>query len=183
MTPAELLEGVKTRFPTLIFDDEAGLSGLLEQALGAYQDKAGVMRTIKLEKRPDASYPLPADFLTLVAVKDAAGRFVIGERFDDEIELELSGNERYPLRMIYLRKLRGMNPDTFELPDESVGVLANYLEVLISMPNTELVRRVSIAGKFDASSLPDEATLYERKKTLEAEMEASRAILPMICLD
>ncbi|WP_035604484.1 hypothetical protein [Edwardsiella tarda] len=182
MTPTELLGTVKDRFPTLIYDDEQGLAALLEQALGTYQDKAGVIKTIKLNSNSE-TIPLPDDFLSLVGVKDAASRFIISEVYGKELELELYGTECMPFRFQYLAKLRGMNPDDFELPDEAIGLLSNYLEVLISIPNMDFVRRVSIAGKFDASNLPDENTLYERKKTLEQEMEASRAIIPMVCLD
>lgn len=186
MTPAELLESVKLRFPTLIYDDENGLNALLEQTLGTYQDRAGVIRQIRI-KQATGSVPVPHDFLSLVTVYDSNRQFVIADRvLDDDgmpvIELELTGAERYPLRIEYLAKLRGLDPQNDPLPDEAIGLLENYLEVLISVRNIDFERRFAIAGRMDVSNLPDENTLYERKKTLELEMTASRAIIPMVCL-
>ncbi len=186
MTPAELLEGVKNRFPMLIYDDEKGLYALLEQALGTYQDRAGVIRPLRV-KTATSTIALPKDFLALVQTHDKDQCFVIAERTQDEngnavIEFDLDGSESYPLTLLYLAKLRGMRAYEDQLPDEAIGMLENYLEVLISIRNIDFERRFAAAGKLDISNLPDENTLYERKKTLESEMSASRAIIPMICL-
>ena len=43
MTPLELLEEVKGRFVVLYHNNDAALRRLLQQALGKYQDKAGVL--------------------------------------------------------------------------------------------------------------------------------------------
>lgn len=189
MTPAEMLEGVKSRFPMLIYDDEKGLYALLEQALSAYQDRAGVIRLIRISPADltDNAIPQPKDFLALASTHDNRGQFVIGERSTDKdgkpvILFDLDGSETYPLRANYLAKLRGMNTVEEHLPDEAIGILENYLEVLISIRNIDFERRFAAAGKMDISNLPDENTLYERKKALEAEMTASRAIIPAICL-
>jgi len=61
MTPAELLEAVKTRFTTLLVDEAPLLQSLLRQALGVYQDRAGVTGRIRMEKTGGASPRFPSD--------------------------------------------------------------------------------------------------------------------------
>lgn len=178
MTPAELLNSVKKRFNPLLVREEDTLNSLLRKAMGAYQDRAGVITTIKLEKSGGLSVALPDDYLALVQVTDANGTLVYSDDIAGVIELELMGSERWPFRMHYLMNLRDRSFDSWQLPPSIVGMIEDYLEALINVPNIERKRRASIDGKFDYSDLPDEATLYARVLDLEDKMASNRAIIP-----
>lgn len=182
MTPAKLLEGVKARFRPLLVNEEATLQALLRKALAAYQDRAGVMKVIKLEKGTGNSVPFPVDMLALVHVSDANGGLVYSDPFDGSIEIDLMGSERWPLRLYYFANLRDTPHDTYELPNDAVGMIEDYLEALIAVQNTDRIRRVEISGKFDASNLPDESTLHQRVLDLEDKMASNRAIVPAATL-
>jgi len=178
MTPAELLEAVKTRLTTLLVDEAPLLQSLLRQALGVYQDRAGVTGRIRIEKTGGASLPFPSDYLSLVNVNDFNGALVYADPWESTIELELTGREKWPLTLLYFRNIRDCDYDVATLPPDITGLIEDYLEALIAIPNVERLRRLHIAGKFDATFLPDEATLHQRKTDLEAQISANRAIIP-----
>ncbi|MDT0178201.1 hypothetical protein Q9R34_19440 [Enterobacter sp. BRE11] len=178
MTPAELLEGVKLRFTTLLVNEEALLKSLLRQALGVYQDRAGVPGRIRIEKSGGASLPFPSDYLSLVNVNDFNGALVYADPYESSLELELTGREKWPFTLLYFRNIRDCDYEKTQLPPDITGLIEDYLEALIAIRNVERLRRLQIAGKFDASFLPDEATLHQRKTDLEAQIAANRAIIP-----
>ncbi len=178
MTPAKLKESVMARFNPLMVDEDEQLDSMLRQTLTTYQDRAGVISRVRIEKADGASLKPPVDYLSLVHVTDSRGGLVYADPFPGSIDLDLTGAERYPFTMTYLVNLRDRNYDEWEIPADIIGMLEDYLEALIAIPNTDRLRRVSIGGKLDVSSYSDEQTLIQRKLDLEEKMSANRAIIP-----
>lgn len=178
MTPAGLLEMVKSRFVPLLHDEEEALNALLRQALMKYQDLAGVIMRHTYDDASD-SYPLPEHYLARVGVHDADRDFVAsrGDLVNSVLCLDLTGNEVWPITLTYLVNLTDIDLDSYELPDTCVGLLADYLEALISIPNNHRQRRIMSAGKLDTSDLPIKSELQDRKIALEEKISASRAII------
>lgn len=176
MTPIELLEAVKLRFTPLIHDEDDKLRALLVTALTAYQDRAGYVTRTRLDRSGGYSVALPDDYLELVAITDKTGDWMDADVIDGKIEIANTWGMRWPLTMEYLVQLSAIDLDSGTVPKTLIGILQNYLEALIAIPNYDRIRRVSIASKLDVSNLPDEATLYTRKTDLEAEMSARGAI-------
>ena len=128
MTPTELLESVKARFNPLLVREEETLKAFLIKALTTYQDRAGVVKTLKLEKAGGTAIPLPEDYLSLVHVTDNNGLLVYSDELSGFIELELTGSERWPFRMLYLVNLRDRKLDEWQVPPAIIGMLEEYLE-------------------------------------------------------
>ncbi|PHM51918.1 hypothetical protein [Xenorhabdus hominickii] len=177
MTPRQLLDSVKTRFRPLLVVEDDTLKGMLVKALTEYQDRAGLIKRMHLAKAAGVSLPYPDDYLELVHVMDHRSALVFAEPYEDALQLDLMGDERYPFTLVYLVNMRDCDLDKWVIPPGICGVLENYLECLIDIQNTERKRRVSAAGKLDISHLPDETTLYQRKIDLEDKMAANRAII------
>ncbi len=161
---------------------------LLKTALGAYQDKAGVSERIKIktvvkDEYQVASFSVPDDFLARVVVKDRTGNYVSAnyDRHEKRMIIE-STRYRLPLTFDYLVNLREVDLDTYELQPEIVGLVQDYLEVLISIPNNERRRRVALAGNLDVSDIPVESESFARKTELELRMNSARCALPMISI-
>lgn len=177
MIPIKLLEIVKGRFTPLLVQEEPVLHNLLVKALTTYQDKAGYVKRVRLTKANGTDIPFPDDYLELIHISDARGSHVDTEVYDDLIEIHPGFRNSYPFTMSYLVNLRDMNIEKDKLPASIVGYLDDYLYHLINMQNSSRLRRVSIAGKLDASDIPDEQTLYQRKIELETAMSQNRAII------
>lgn len=182
MTPIELLNDVKARFPVLLHREDEALNALLKKAVGTYQELAGFMAKVRIEEGDviAGKCTVPERFSTRVMVKDAHGSFVASDVWADELELSLAGGERFPLTLIYLENLRDANFESVTLPDNSVSLIGDYLENLIASPNAERQRRVAIAGKLDTTDIPTEADLATRRTELEEKIKASQAMLPMM---
>lgn len=177
MTPIQLLEAVKQRFTPLLVTEKATLESKLKQALSAYQDRAGHVQRVRVRKEDGATLPYPDDYLSLVGCVDKRGMLVYSDDYGTAIELDLMGREVYPFTLSYLVNLSDRPLDTWIVPPTIRALIMDYLEILIQIPNAERQRRVSVAGKLDASTIPDDATLYQRKIDLEANMGTHRAMI------
>lgn len=184
MTPNELLESVKARFPILLHSDEDALQALLSKAIGAYQDLAGFMARTRIKETDlvDGAFPIPVRFLNRVAVKDAQGTYVTSQVWGNEMELGTSDNTPYPLTLIYLENLRDSDYDSVTLPSNSIGLISDYLELLIASPNADRMRRIAVAGKYDASDIPTETDLAARRTELELKISSSQAMMPVLSI-
>ncbi|UTM60413.1 hypothetical protein L4174_023810 (plasmid) [Photobacterium sp. CCB-ST2H9] len=174
-TPNELLENVKARFNPLMHDEKSALNALLRQALQTYQDLAGVVKVAKYTK-PSQTLTPPAGFLFRIVIKDSRGQFVLSNVFDGEIELTLYGGELWPLTLTYGENLVDTDYETYKLPPTAEGLISDYLQALIAIPNTERIRRISTAGKIDVSDLPTQSELMDRKIGLEETIKSSRSM-------
>jgi hypothetical protein len=119
---------------------------------------------------------VPDDYLELVAVVDATGDWMYADIIDGKIEIENTWGMRWPLTVEYLMQLSAIDLDKGTVPPQVVGIIQNYLEALIAIPNTDRIRRASIFSKVDVSNLADENTLTQRKEALETEMSGRGAI-------
>lgn len=176
-TPNELLKKVKKRFLPLLIENETELlETQLIKALTQYQDLAGYTADVRIAKGDSLSIPCPDDYLELVGVKDATGNYVSAHVFSGVIEINSSQRISYPLTMSYLVRLSALDLQTGIVPPVAEGIISDYLEVLIAIPNAAIDRKISIAGKLDSSGIPDEVTLTQRKLDLEREMSTRGAI-------
>lgn len=176
MTPMEMLDAVKKRFKPLLVVEQDVLEQMLKKTLTVYQDRAGFQRRIRLTPGDGLAIPFPSDYLELVHVSDNRGTAVIAEVMETNIELNLFGTEVYPFTFTYLVNLRDYDLNKTQIPRQIVGYLEDYLYHLIDTMNCQRLRRVSVAGKLDATDIPDENTMYQRKIDLENAMSANRAI-------
>jgi len=188
MTATELLAGVVRRFSVLLVD-ETQQHQLLTDALGQYQDLAGVTKVVRLSEPADsvlpATYSLPDDYLAPIVATGANGDYVPVDVLTDEqgaLTLELDESTVFPVRFMYLVNLRAIDQDTYQLPATSIGMIQDYLEVLIAIPNDERTARVQEAGRMDISRIPSPQDREAQLTALREAMKAQRAILPIITI-
>ncbi len=182
MTATELLNAVKNRFSVLLVGDIQQRQ-LLVDALGQYQDLAGVTKTVKLPVLK--AYTPPADFLAPVVATDDAGNYTPMEVTTDDdgaTIVEPDASAIVPVRFTYLVNLRAIDLDKYQIPPTAVGMIQDYLELLIAIPNDERVSRVQEAGKLDVSRVPAPADREAQLATLREAMKTQRAIMPMITI-
>ncbi len=177
MTPNGLLELVKTQFQ-VIYLDSVKLTNLLKQALGAYQDKAGVVRKIQFGDDVTA-VNIPDDLLEVIGATDAEGRWHEHRVTGDSIAvIQQAGKSVKPYVISYFVNLRDADTEEFELPPETVGLLRGYLEALIASLNTARARQIAAATGIQAE-YPSDEDLRARVENIELTMEDSQAIIPM----
>ena len=179
MQARNLLDIVISRFTPLLHDDADKLKVLLYQALSVYQDKAGFVMHCRICDRA-ADIAKPADFLALVSVTDDTQMHVPATAYTDDtsITLTLRGCERYPLHLTYLQLVDFEHVMNFDVPPSAVNVIADYLYILIAIPNSARLRNVAVQSKLDATDLPSEESLYQRKTEAEQKIADNRAVLP-----
>ena len=186
MTPNEILEDVKGRILSLLHSEDEKVQPLLRQALGAYQDKAGVKGEKVLEENDltDGTFPVPEDLLVRANCKDARGRFIRFTKVNDVFVIRPVdlGRLTFPITFTYLVNLRDCDFNFYEVPATAVGLISDYLEVLIQKPDAERKRRIASAGNLDTSDIPSEESLHARKMELELAMKQARSSLSSVML-
>ncbi len=181
MTPLELLEEVKGRFIVLYHNDDAALKRLLRQALGKYQDKAGVILQTCYEAGTKEA-EMPDLYLTVAACQDGDGRFVPVFVDDENKKLVFDVSaDNLKIRLYWLARLRDW-PDDRELPYGCVGLVGDYLEALIDIPNTQRTRDAYSDIQGPTQDLPSLQDLRARLSDLELQMEDCRAIVPAMLI-
>jgi hypothetical protein len=176
MTPAELLEQAKNSFIVLYHGDPDKLTLLLRQALGTYQDKAGVIREISYGTGFEIA--VPDDFLTVATSKDAVGNYHEVRRVDGSLRIVETSISVKPYKTHYFVNLRDYDLET-DLPPEIIGTLLDYLIALIEIPNTARGKKIALATGQQADFTSEEV-LVARKQALEEAMEEAQAIIPIV---
>lgn len=185
MTPRELLDQVCARFSILQVEPDKRLA-LLKDALGTYGEKAGVTKAIRIrayktqDGEPYIDYP--EAFAGVLQLKDSYSEIIRHELLADESIIRIHHRDAHqplPWTFSYFVALRNVNIDTFELPDRIIGLLGDYLQVLIEIPNYERQKTALAAGQIDSSHLPTDADLQARKEALQLLMGSNRVAIPM----
>lgn len=180
MTSSEILEAAKSRFVVLYHREEPALLGLLKQALGRFQDKAGVIQKVKVQEGD--AFPLPAHLLDVALIHDARHVYVPFDVEDAEIKAEISTATVYPLTCHYFVDLRSFVGTTDSLPAGCADLVEDYLAALIEVPNTDRKRSAMLATDQNASDLPSPQELRDRLYTLEQAMEDRQAMVPPVAV-
>lgn len=185
MSPQELLEEVLRRFTVLLLDEPERQEALLRQALGKYQEKAGILRRLEISDRTDAPVELPEDFLAPVSVQDSRGWYV-PHRLQDAAPMSMAllpgSRHTPPFDVYYFCNLRDW-PMESDLPTQCTALVADYLEALIALPNTERLRMAHTATNMGGllAELPSAQDLRQRIADLELLMEENKAcVLPCV---
>lgn len=180
MTPNELLAQALTQF-RVVYVSPDNLTKLLNNAIGAYQDKAGIIRKLTFGDN-DTEVNKPSDLLEIIYISDAEGRWHEYQISQEKITVV---EQTFPCRpsvkpysVTYLVNLRDIDLATGVLPSECIGLLREYLEALIAIPNTARERQIALATGIQAE-YPTEEELKTRKDNIELAMEDSQAIIPM----
>lgn len=205
MTPNEILEEAKRRFIVLYHDNPDDLERLLRQALGKYQDKAGMI----LETWSDEpAFPLPASFHAVAGCCDNKRRHMnwrtgtieieetIPAVYDEEtgeivtpaktvtvqkpcIDVKVGKKHEAPYCLYYFIDLRHWDADE-PIPGDCDAMLLDYLEALIAMYNTQRQREAYIMAGMSqpAQDLIPASELRQRVTELELMMEDNKAMIP-----
>jgi len=177
MTPTEVLTEAKSQFTPLYFNDPDKLVALLRRALGVYQDKAGIIRTVKTVGI-ETAVAIPEGVVSVIHAADKNSRFheVIVGAADWSVEADATSAP--PYTFYYFLNLRDYDLDD-DLPAGIVGTLIDYVAALIDVPNTDRARAVALAtGR--QMELPTNDEMNNRKAIIEAYMEDNKAMVPML---
>ncbi|WFQ78120.1 hypothetical protein PXH59_00285 (plasmid) [Xenorhabdus sp. SF857] len=173
MTPNALLERVKGQFITLYHDEPEKLEALLIQALNEYQDRAGVIQsiTITLNQQKIGGIKIPPYFMTVVTANDVDQVWHEVTLDDGKINVITTDYSGDPFKIQYLEAISQYDLDKDELPNHITGLLQKYLKVLIEIPNAEREMYSRSAAGLPLDGIPQVTELYERKRSLEEQME------------
>ncbi|MGP9633790.1 hypothetical protein ACT3R7_12055 [Halomonas sp. AOP43-A1-21] len=187
MTPLELLDDVKARFPLLLVQDQGQLQRLLRLALQAYQDKAGHIcsRQVAAGDLPStATLSPPAGALAPIGGEDARGAAVFVQELTGDDGplwlLELTPCHVSPYIVRYFFDFVGMRYDLDNLPRGTTGLIGEYLYALIDIINTQRQRQVNQASEIPYDHLRSDAELHQAKAEVELSIHEQAAIIPPV---
>lgn len=183
MKISDLVNSVTSRF-SLLLTQKPTIQSYLVQALTAYRDLAGCIRTkLILEAPAGGMMDAPTAFLAHAMCKDRDQDYVPVSVFDTDEgghTIHIPSDAAYPLEYSYFVDLTyyADKPES-HIPNRITGMIADYLEVLIAMDNDDRLARVETSGKMDASRLPTRQDRINQQQLLETSMRANREIVPM----
>lgn len=183
MTPMQALERVKDSFVVLYVRDEKRLSELLEDTLGKFQEKAGVVASFGIEEKREArGICLPPHFLDLAVTTDADGEWcqthVVTEGDKKKLNVMVDDTTRYPVTVSYFCNLRDW-PKEENLPHGVVNFVLDHLKAAIAIPNVERERNILVSSGLPVE-LPTQAELKEELQRLEEGLSDNSFQLPAI---
>lgn len=185
MKLSALVNSVKDRFPILLTSDKAVIA-YLKQALTAYQDLAGYMKTVKINFVAGGLVNAPIDFLSHVVCKSDSGDFVqVSVTEDDHCNHVLSSAVAGLHDYTYFVKLSVLADRDIEetyVSDRIAGRIADYLECLVGIDNDERIARTETAAKMDTSRIQTASDRKADKSNLEEQFKANREIMPLFSI-
>ncbi len=93
------------------------------------------------------------------------------------VRLNVSSRHVRPYRIEYFADLANW-PGDKEIPGDVPALLADYLEALIAIPNSERARFTAYTTGIPAQDIPALTELKQRVEELETEMEECKALVP-----
>ena len=148
---------------------------LLRKALGVFQQRSGVTRSILLD---GTDAPFPDHILSVLSVSDARGRyqdFITTNDPDLIVVKPVRGTP--PYKVTYFLNLRDW-PMTVKLPPETVGYVADYLTALFELKDNQRARRVALASGQPGDQFAGDEELKSRIFAIEESMEEALGIIP-----
>jgi len=188
MTPLDLLEDVKARFPLLLVQDTGQLHRLLRLALRTYQDKAGHVAAWRIDGTAldpsDPTVAAPPQALAPIGGVDARGKTVFLHETDTASgpvwSLALDAAHQPPYTLRYFVGFTGLDLAGDDLPRGTAGLIGDYLFALLDILNTQRQRQVNQASEIPADHLRGDAELLQAKENVELAMQEQQAIIPSI---
>ncbi|HEN20861.1 MAG TPA: hypothetical protein ENN86_02505 [Desulfobacteraceae bacterium] len=181
MTPKDILDVAVSQFPILYLDAETVLPLILIISLGVYQDKAGVIETVKT---PDDSCEVarPANILSIACVEDASGLYHEAVLGAESITVIEKAKSRRPYTISYLVNLRGYTAEQ-ELPASvSSSLILDHVIASIDILNTHRARRVAMSTGQE-NDYPSDQELRDRRAAIETSMEETATdFIPIITI-
>jgi hypothetical protein len=174
MTPQDIIDRVSSRYDVLYYSDQAKLQALMLDTLGKFEDRAGAVRSFQILS-PDTLGPIPADFLAVATVYDAAGRFVDFDVSGDTVSI--LGTYSYPVTVQYLVNFRAIGMDE-NLPASSIGLITSHFDAALAIHNARRERNVVMAAGLQREITSDDI-LQARLDAVELAMEENAEIIPM----
>lgn len=181
MTPAQILDEARSRFMVLYHHEQKALEKLLRQALGKFQDKAGVILEIWSEV---PVFELPPRFHAVAGCSDSKRRHLAHRLEKDEegrkiLRLLPGSKHAPPYCLFYFCSLRDWSLEE-ELPGDCGSLVCDYLEALIAILNVKKEREAYLQSGMQeaAQTFQSEQELRQRISDLEREMEDNKAIIP-----